>query len=246
MTARVIDGRARAAMLKEEVAREAAALRAAGTAPGLAVILVGDDAASQVYVRNKIATCNAVGIESFGHFLRATTSAPELLALIAQLNADPAVHGILLQLPLPPHLDPNTMLQAIDPAKDVDGLHPLNAGRLMAGLPGPVPCTPQGALLLIRSEMPDLTGLNAVVVGRSLLFGKPMAQLLLAENCDRHPAAIPASVDLADHLPPKPTSWSPPSAARGHGQRRLDQAGRNVVIDVGINRLPGGKAGGRY
>ena len=241
MAARIIDGKARAALLKEEVAREAAELRSKGVAPGLAVILVGDDAGSQVYVRNKIATSKQLGIESFGHFLPAQTGAEELLTLIGKLNADPAVHGILLQLPLPAQLDPSTMIQAIDPAKDVDGLHPLNAGKLLAGLPCPVPCTPQGALMLIRAEMPDLTGLSAVVVGRSLLFGKPMAQLLLAADCtvtSCHSKSIglPAICREADILI---AAVGRPNMVKGDWIKP-----GAVVIDVGINRLPDGKLTG--
>ncbi len=237
----VIDGKAVAARLKEQVAADAAALAAKGVMPGLAVILVGDDAASQVYVRNKIATCEKTGIKSFGHFLPATTSSSDLLALIKKLNADKAVHGILLQLPLPNGLDANTMIQAIDPAKDVDGLHPINAGKLMAGLPGPVPCTPQGSLILIKSVEQKLAGLHAVVIGRSLLFGKPMAQLLLAADCTvthchsktrdlpgicRTADILVAAIGRAEMVK---GDWVKPGA---------------IVIDVGINRQADGKLTG--
>jgi methylenetetrahydrofolate dehydrogenase (NADP+)/methenyltetrahydrofolate cyclohydrolase len=239
--AQIIDGKLIAARLKEQVAADAAALKAKGVAPGLAVILVGDNAASQVYVRNKIATCEKTGLKSFGHFLPASTGAAELLALIKKLNGDKTVHGILLQLPLPDGLDANIMIQAIDPIKDVDGLHPLNAGRLMAGLPGPVPCTPQGALILIKSVEPKLAGLHAVVIGRSLLFGKPMAQLLLAADCTvthchsktrdlpglcRTADILVAAIGKAEMVK---GDWVKPGA---------------IVIDVGINRQDDGSLTG--
>jgi methylenetetrahydrofolate dehydrogenase (NADP+) / methenyltetrahydrofolate cyclohydrolase len=235
--AQIIDGKAIAARLKEQVAADAAALTAKGVTPGLAVILVGDDAASQIYVRNKIATCEKTGLKSFGHFLPAATNPSDLLALIKKLNADKSVHGILLQLPLPNGLDANTMIQAIDPAKDVDGLHPLNAGRLMAGLPGPVPCTPQGALMLIKGVEEKLAGLHAVVIGRSLLFGKPMAQLLLAADCTvtqchsktRDLAGICRTADILvaaiGRAEMVKGDWVKPGA---------------IVIDVGINRRDDG------
>jgi methylenetetrahydrofolate dehydrogenase (NADP+)/methenyltetrahydrofolate cyclohydrolase len=235
--AQIIDGKAIAAALREQVAAEATALTAKGHTPGLAVILVGDDPASQVYVRNKIAACEKTGIRSFGHFLPAITIAADLLALVRTLNADPAVHGILLQLPLPAHLDANDIIQAIDPAKDVDGLHPLNLGRLMAGLPGPVPCTPQGSLLLIDSVEKNPSGLHAVIIGRSLLFGKPMGQLLLARDCTvtqchsktrdlpdicRQADILVAAVGRAHMVK---GDWVKPGA---------------IVIDVGINRQANG------
>ena len=239
--ARVIDGKAIAAKVRDRVALDVAALTARGVTPGLAVILVGDDPASQVYVRNKIATCEKTGIKSFENFLPASTSAAEILGIIAKLNADPSVHGILLQLPLPAGLDANQMIQAINPAKDVDGLHPLNVGKLVAGLPAPVPCTPQGAMMLIRSEMPDLTGLNAVVVGRSLLFGKPMAQLLLAAdatvtNCHSKSIGLKQICREADIL----------VAAVGRAQMIKGDWIKPgaVVIDVGINRQSDGKLAG--
>ena len=239
--AQIIDGKLIAARLKEQVAMDAAVLKAKGVTPGLAVILVGDNAASQVYVRNKIATCEKTGLKSFGHFLSASTGAADLLALIKKLNNDKTVHGILLQLPLPEGLDANTMIQAIDPAKDVDGLHPLNAGRLMAGLPGPVPCTPQGALILIKSVEQKLAGLHAVVIGRSLLFGKPMAQLLLAADCTvthchsktrdlpglcRTADILVAAIGKAEMVK---GDWVKPGA---------------IVIDVGINRQDDGSLTG--
>src|SRR4051812_11208017 len=183
MAATIIDGKSVAAILREKIKDEAAILTTAGKQPGLAVIMVGDNPASDVYVRNKVAACEKAGIRSTESRLPGTVTEAQLAEVIRELNADPRVHGILLQLPVPGHIDPNAMIALIDPDKDVDGLHPLNAGRLMAGLPGMVPCTPAGSLLLIKEITPDLTGLNAVVIGRSLLFGKPMGQLLLGENC---------------------------------------------------------------
>ena len=232
--ASVIDGKAVAERLKTQIASDVSALKAQGKSVGLAVILVGDDPASHIYVRNKILACEKTGIISTEHRLPADVSAADLLKVIDQLNKDPAIHGILLQLPLPAHLDENTMVLAISPDKDVDGLHPVNAGRLMAGLPGMVPCTPQGSLILIKEIQKDLTGLHAVVIGRSLLFGKPMAQLLLAENCTvthchsktrdlpalcRQADIVVAAVGRAGMVK---GDWIKPGA---------------IVIDVGINRI---------
>ncbi len=233
--ARIIDGKALAEILCAEVAGEVAGL---GFKPGLAVILVGDDPASHVYVGNKIKACEKAGIESFEHRLSAQATQKEVRHVIKNLNANPLVNGILLQLPLPDHLDESALIQAIDPAKDIDGLTIANIGRLAAGLEGMVPCTPQGALLLIKSVQKDLTGLHAVVIGRSLLFGKPMAQLLLAENCTVTQAHsktknLPGICRQADILVaaigrPKMVQgdWIKPGA---------------IIIDVGINRLPDGK-----
>lgn len=241
MTATLIDGKAVAARLRETIAQDAARLAQQGKTPGLAVILVGEDPASQIYVRNKIAACEKAGIKSFEYKQPASIDEQSLLRLIADLNADPAVHGILLQLPLPAHLDENAMVLAIDPAKDVDGLHPVNSGRLMAGLPGMVPCTPQGSLLLIKEVKQDLTGLHAAVIGRSLLFGKPMAQLLLAENCTvthchsktRDLPALCRQADILVAAVGRPrmvkADWIKPGA---------------IVIDVGINRMDDGKVVG--
>ena len=184
MTARRIDGKAAAAELRERVGRAAAEFRAKqARAPGLAVVLVGEHPPSAAYVRSKIKATLEAGMESFEHRIPAETSEAELLALVERLNADPAVDGILVQLPLPPHVDSQKVLLAIDPDKDVDGFHPISVGRLAIGLPGFVPCTPLGCLMLLRGELGDLSGLDAVVVGRSNIVGKPMAQLLIADNC---------------------------------------------------------------
>ena len=184
MSARVIDGKAYAAALGERIAASVSALaEKAGNPPGLAVVLVGNDPASGVYVRSKGKTARKVGMASFEHVLPEEATQAELMQLIAELNADDAVDGILVQLPLPSHLNSLAVISAIDPAKDVDGLHPLNAGRLASGLPGLVSCTPLGCLMLLRSVLGSLAGLDAIVVGRSILVGKPMVQLLLAENC---------------------------------------------------------------
>jgi methylenetetrahydrofolate dehydrogenase (NADP+)/methenyltetrahydrofolate cyclohydrolase len=184
VSARIIDGKAYAAGLGDRIAASVPALSAlAGHPPGLAVVLVGDDPASEVYVRSKGRMARKVGMVSFEHVLPQDATQDELLKLIGELNADDAVDGILVQLPLPAHLDSLSVIAAIDPAKDVDGLHPLNAGRLASGLPGLVSCTPLGCLMLLRSTLGSLAGLDAIVVGRSILVGKPMAQLLLAENC---------------------------------------------------------------
>lgn len=184
MSARVIDGRAFAEAIREQVAAHVARLKAEhGFTPGLAVVLVGEDPASQVYVRSKRTQTVAAGMASFEHRLPARTGQADLLALIAQLNADPAVHGVLVQLPLPDHLDASPVINAIDPAKDVDGFHISNVGLLATGQKAMVPCTPLGCLTMLRAHYGSLAGLEAVVVGRSNIVGKPMAQLLLADNC---------------------------------------------------------------
>ncbi len=180
----IIDGKAHAAGLGDRIARHVQDFAAhAGRAPGLAVVLVGTDPASEVYVRSKGRMARKLGMESFEHVLPQTVSQSDLMALVARLNADRAVDGILVQLPLPRGLDSLAVIKAIDPAKDVDGLHPENAGYLASGLPGLVSCTPLGCLMLLRASLGDLSGLDAIVVGRSILVGKPMAQLLLAEHC---------------------------------------------------------------
>jgi methylenetetrahydrofolate dehydrogenase (NADP+)/methenyltetrahydrofolate cyclohydrolase len=182
--AAIIDGKGFAAQLGDRIGLEAARFaEKTGRAPGLAVVLVGTDPASEVYVRSKGRMARKLGMESFEHVLPEDTAQADLLALIQRLNADDAVDGILVQLPLPAQLDSLEVIAAIDPAKDVDGLHPINAGYLASGLPGLVSCTPLGCLMLLKSSLGNLSGLDAIVVGRSILVGKPMAQLLLAENC---------------------------------------------------------------
>ena len=232
MTALRLDGVAAAASLRGDIA---AAITAAGLRPGLAVVLVGEHPASQIYVRNKGKAAEEVGIASFSHHLPATTSQAELLKLVASLNSDPKVHGILVQLPLPPQIDAQAVINAIDPAKDVDGFHPVNAGRLNLGLPCLVPCTPQGCLILLRQALPKPAGLRALVLGRSNIVGKPVAQLLLQADCTvtiahSRTTDVAAECRRADILiaaigQPEfvPGEWVKPGA---------------VVIDVGINRVP--------
>ncbi|MCB1859088.1 MAG: bifunctional methylenetetrahydrofolate dehydrogenase/methenyltetrahydrofolate cyclohydrolase FolD [Gammaproteobacteria bacterium] len=182
--ARIIDGKAIAAELRATLGDECSRLRAEhGLVPGLAVVLVGEDPASQVYVRNKGRQTEEAGMVSFQHKLPADTSQVELLGLIERLNEDPAIHGILVQLPLPGHIDPEPILSAIDPAKDVDGFHPINVGNLYTGGTGLVPCTPLGCMILVKREIPALSGLRALVLGRSNIVGKPVAALLLREHC---------------------------------------------------------------
>ncbi|HLO19734.1 MAG TPA: bifunctional methylenetetrahydrofolate dehydrogenase/methenyltetrahydrofolate cyclohydrolase FolD [Sphingomicrobium sp.] len=184
MTAKLIDGKAAALALRERIAGEVRRFReAAGRAPGLAVVLVGEHPPSAAYVRSKIKATIEAGMESFEHRLPASASQDELIALIDQLNADPAVDGILVQLPLPDQIDERVIITRISPDKDVDGFHPVNAGRLAIGLHGFVPCTPLGCLILLKQQLGDLAGLDAIVVGRSNIVGKPMAQLLLQANC---------------------------------------------------------------
>ena len=184
MTAALIDGKAAAAALRENIAAAVAVMAADhGVQPALAVVLVGDDPASAVYVRNKGVATRKVGMRSIEHRLPADTPEAEVAALVRALNADPEVDGILVQLPLPDHIDAGRIIDEIDPAKDVDGLTKTNAGRLMLGEKGLVPCTPQGSVLLAKTARDSLSGLHAVVVGRSILVGKPLAMLLLAENC---------------------------------------------------------------
>src|SRR5215472_7191721 len=182
MGARIIDGTAIAAALRAKVAAEVERLSAHGVVPGLAVVLVGADQASETYVRSKTKAVLEVGMRSFDHRLSEQTAQAELLDLVQKLNAEASVHGVLVQLPLPPQIDALTVLAALESAKDVDGFSPLNIGRLTAGLPGFVPCTPLGCILLAKSVHPSLKGLEAVVIGRSNVVGKPLAQLLLAEN----------------------------------------------------------------
>lgn len=235
--AHIIDGKAAARSLRARLANDVQELQGRGVTPGLAVILVGDDPASALYVNHKIAACAETGIKSTAHRLPATTSESDLLALIATLNADPSVHGILLQLPLPAHLHTNVLLAAINPAKDVDGLHPLNLGRLMAGAPIFTPCTPQGAMILLQNVRENLAGLHAVVIGRSLLFGKPMGQLLLnadctVTQCHSKTKDLPDLCRQADIL------------IAAIGQPNFIKADfikeGAIVIDVGINRTQSG------
>ncbi len=184
MTAQIIDGKLTAKALRSSIAIEVAKIKeAVGVTPGLAVVLVGADPASEVYVKNKAKQTVEVGMASFEHRLPAETTESDLLSLIDQLNKDDAVHGILVQLPVPDHIDERKVISAIDPLKDVDGFHPINAGRLATGQKALVPCTPVGCVILAKQAQADLTGLNAVVIGRSNIVGKPVAQLLLQENC---------------------------------------------------------------
>jgi methylenetetrahydrofolate dehydrogenase (NADP+)/methenyltetrahydrofolate cyclohydrolase len=237
MTARIIDGKLIAAELRDRVAGEVTRVKHEhGLTPGLAVVLVGNDPASEVYVRSKHKQTQAAGMASFEHRLPADVPQGELLVLIAKLNRDSAVHGILVQLPLPKSLEPEKIINAIDPAKDVDGLHPNNAGRLAAGLPALSPCTPLGCILLSKSVHASLEGLNAIVIGRSNLVGRPLLQLLLNENAtvtiahsrSRELPKLCARADLVYAAVGKPEmvrgDWIRPGA---------------TVIDVGINRLTG-------
>jgi len=237
MTAAIIDGKAIAAALRGRVADEVARVtRDQGLLPGLAVVLVGNDPASEVYVRSKHKQTQDAGMASFEHKLAADVSQAELLGLIATLNRDPAVHGILVQLPLPKGLDTEQVINAIDPAKDVDGLHPNNAGRLAGGFAALSPCTPLGCIILTKSIHASLEGLNAIVIGRSNLVGRPLVQLLLNENAtvtiahsrSRNLAELTSRADLVYAAVGRPEmvrgSWIKPGA---------------TVIDVGINRLPG-------
>jgi methylenetetrahydrofolate dehydrogenase (NADP+) / methenyltetrahydrofolate cyclohydrolase len=235
MTAHIIDGKEIAAALRAKVAVEVARLsKSDGLLPGLATVLVGENAASQVYVGNKSKMTVAAGMRSFDHRLPASTSEAELLSLIDRLNRDPAVHGILVQLPLPSQIDAHNVIAAIDPAKDVDGFHPVNAGRLATGLPALVPCTPLGCVLLAKSVHLELVGLEAVVVGRSNIVGKPLAQLLIAESATvtvahsktRDLSAVCRRADLLF------AAVGRPEMVRGDWIKS-----GATVIDVGINRV---------
>lgn len=232
---RLIDGKAYAARLNAEIELEVAQLAEMnGIVPGLAVVLVGNNPASEVYVRSKVAHTGQVGMHSIAHVLPGSTTQRELLSLVADLNADPAIHGILVQLPLPRGIDAALVTGAIHPAKDVDGLGPMNVGLTTLGLPGLVPCTPLGCLLLLRGELGSLKGLHAVVVGKSNLVGRPMAQLLLQEECTvtvchAATADVGALACQADIL----------VVATGHKglvRREWIKPGA-TVIDVGINRV---------
>ena len=241
MTARIIDGKARAAALRAQVAGEVARFRdAAGRAPGLAVVLVGEDPASAVYVRSKGQATREAGMVGVEHRLPADTSQADLLALIATLNADPTVDGILVQLPVPAQIDANAVILAIDPDKDVDGFHPVNAGRLATGLPGFVPCTPLGCLLLLREVRGSLAGLDAVVIGRSNIVGKPMAQLLIADSCTVT-VAHSRTRDLPDVVRRADLVVAAVGRAGMVGGDWLKPGA--TVIDVGINRTDAGLVG---
>ncbi|WP_226561489.1 bifunctional methylenetetrahydrofolate dehydrogenase/methenyltetrahydrofolate cyclohydrolase FolD [Salipiger thiooxidans] len=235
MTARIIDGKAFAEQVREQVAAHVARLKADhGITPGLAVVLVGEDPASQVYVRNKGRQTLEAGMQSFEHKLPAETSEADLLALVEQLNADPAVHGILVQLPLPDHMNADAVISAISPAKDVDGFHISNVGLLGTGQKSMVPCTPLGCLMMLRDQLGSLSGLDAVVIGRSNIVGKPMAQLLLGESCTvtiahsrtKNLAEVVRRADIVVAAVGRPQmvpgDWIKPGA---------------TVIDVGINRI---------
>jgi methylenetetrahydrofolate dehydrogenase (NADP+)/methenyltetrahydrofolate cyclohydrolase len=233
-----LDGKVVAAAVRREVQDRVARLKSAGLEPGLATVLVGDDPASRVYVGNKERACAEVGIRSYGHRLDAGTSQAELLTLIAELGRRADVHGILVQLPLPPHLNAQLVIQALPPAKDVDGLHPVNQGRLMAGEAGPRPCTPLGVLRLIDETGLGLAGQRAAVVGRSVLVGKPVALMLL----ERHATVTlchSRTKDLADEVGRADVvvaATGQPALVRGAWIKP-----GAVVIDVGINRGADGK-----
>jgi len=238
---KIIDGKAFAEALRDRIAGAVSTLKAEhGVTPGLAVVLVGEDPASQVYVRNKAKQTVACGMESFEHRLPAETSQADLLSLIAKLNADDAVHGILVQLPLPDQIEEQAIIDAVDPDKDVDGFHVVNAGRLATGAPAMVPCTPLGCLMMLQDRLGDLSGLEAVIVGRSNIVGKPMAALLTGANCTvtiahsrtRDLAAVCRRADILVAAAGRPEmirgDWVKPGA---------------TVIDVGINRVPAAEEG---
>jgi methylenetetrahydrofolate dehydrogenase (NADP+)/methenyltetrahydrofolate cyclohydrolase len=239
--AKTIDGKAFAANLRARVTAQTAKLKAYhGITPGLAAVLVGEDPASQVYIRNKNKQTVETGMNSLGETLSVNTSESDLLAVVETLNTDPAVHGILVQLPLPDQINPHAVIDAIDPAKDVDGFHLRNVGLLATGRGGMVPCTPLGCLMMLEDRLGDLTGLNAVIVGRSNIVGKPMAQLLLGANCTvtiahsrtRDLPAMCRSADILIAAVGRPQmikgDWVKPGA---------------TVIDVGINRVPAAEEG---
>lgn len=242
MSATIIDGKKIADLLRQSIKADVAAIKAKGMNPALAVILVGDDPASEVYVGNKIKACLEVGIESIEQRMRSNVTDQDVRHVIKNLNANPLVHGILLQLPLPGHLNADALIQSIAPEKDVDGLTFVNQGKLVAGdKTGMVPCTPQGSLHLIHSVKKDLSGLHAVVIGRSLLFGKPMAQLLLAENC-----TVTMAHSRTKNLPELCAQADIVVAAVGRPNMvKADWIKEGaIVIDVGINRLETGKLAG--
>ncbi len=235
MTAKLIDGKAAALALRERVAGEVARFReATGRVPGLAVVLVGEHPPSAAYVRSKVKATREAGMKSFEHRLPASVGQDQIAALIDELNADPAVDGILVQLPLPPQVDERVIITRISPDKDVDGFHPVNAGRLAIGLPGFVPCTPLGCLMLLKQELGELSGLDAIVVGRSNIVGKPMALLLLQANCTVTVAHsrtrdLPGAVRRSDIVV---AAVGRPELIRGHWLKP-----GATVIDVGQERV---------
>ena len=244
MTAQLIDGNALSKQLRAEVAQRAAALRARGVTPGLAVIMVGDNPASQVYVRNKVKACEDSGLHSVLERYPATLPEAELLARVAALNQDAAIHGILVQLPLPPHIDAHKVIEAISPAKDVDGFHVASAGALMVGQPGFWPCTPYGCMKMLESlndgKGYDLRGKHAVVIGRSNIVGKPMALMLLQKH-----ATVTICHSATQNL--KAMTLQADVIVAAVGKRNVLTADMvkpgAVVIDVGMNRIPEGEPG---
>lgn len=234
MSAHIIDGKEQAEKLKVKIKQTVVNLFEKNVIPGLAVVLVGHNPASEVYVKNKIKQTKDAGMNSFEYRLPDDTSEKDLLSLINQLNADQRVDGILVQLPLPDHIQEKTVLEAINPSKDVDGFHPINIGHLMIGAEGLVPCTPLGCIILLKSQLGNLTGMNAVVLGRSNIVGKPVAQLLLRENCTvtiahSHTKHIEQLCSQADILI---AAVGRPEFVRGSWIKK-----GAVVIDVGINRI---------
>jgi methylenetetrahydrofolate dehydrogenase (NADP+)/methenyltetrahydrofolate cyclohydrolase len=240
ITAKMIDGKAFAADLRSRIAAQVAMMKDRGITPGLAVVLVGEDPASQVYVRSKGKMTHEVGMNSWEHRLSAETSQTDLLALIARLNADPAVNGILVQLPLPRHMDEAAVINATDPAKDVDGFHILNVGRLATGQKAMVPCTPLGCLMLLRDHLGSLSGRSALVIGRSNIVGKPMAQLLLRDS-----ATVTVAHSRTANLPDLCRQADIVVAAVGRANFvEGDWIKRGAtIIDVGINRTDDGLVG---
>ncbi|HHU83017.1 MAG TPA: bifunctional methylenetetrahydrofolate dehydrogenase/methenyltetrahydrofolate cyclohydrolase FolD [Firmicutes bacterium] len=239
--AKILDGKALAARVREGLKKEVAQLTAEGFTPGLAVILVGDDPASQVYVRNKERACAELGIKSWKHHLPADTSQKDLVQLVERINADPEVNGILVQLPLPAHIQTEAVLDVIDPAKDVDGFHPVNLGLLTAGRPGIIPCTPAGVMELVKESGVDVTGKECVIVGRSNIVGKPLAFLFLQEHgtvtiCHSRTRDLAEVCRRADILV---VATGRPGLVNGG----MVKPGA-VVIDVGINRTAEGKLTG--
>lgn len=232
----VLNGKALAKRVREELAQRVAVLADRGVRPGLAVVLVGDDPASAVYVRGKTRACTRVGVDHFDHLLPASVTEDALLALVAELNADRRVHGILVQLPLPAHINSKRVLEAIDPKKDVDGFHPVNVGHLVSGHPVFVPCTPLGVMRMLREADQPLEGAQALVIGRSATVGKPMLHLLLAENCTVT-VAHSRTRDLAQEVGRADivvAAVGRPELVRGAWIRE-----GATVIDVGINRIDG-------